>query len=206
VAKILGDPEALAAAVIRRAQHRAVEIAEDARRHAASILKSSEQESESLRRQSEDATERQVAALVRRNAARTELEARRRLTQLREEPVNRVWIASEERLRSLVKQPATYRDILKCCALRAARELGAKELVLAADPVGHELLSAKSLDQWSKEGGVQFRRAPEPAATWGGLLITAGRLRFDATFPTQLELARVTLRESVFEILSRGKA
>jgi vacuolar-type H+-ATPase subunit E/Vma4 len=205
VAKILGDPEALAAEVIRRAQHRAVEIAEQARRHAASILKSSEEESESLRRQSEDATKRQVAALARRNVARAELEARRRLTQLREEPVNRVWIASEERLQSLVKQPA-YRAILKCCALRAARELGANELVLAADPVGHELLSTESLDQWSKEAGVQFRRAPEPAATWGGLLAASGRVRFDATFPTQLELARVTLREKVFEILSGGKA
>lgn len=202
---ILGDPEALAADVIRRAQHRAVEISEEARRNAASILESAEQESESLRRQSEDATKRQVAALVRRNAARAELEARRRLIQLREAPINRVWLASEERLRNLVKQPA-YRDILKPCALRAARELGANELMLAADPVGHELLSTEWLDQWSNEAGVQFRRAPEPAATWGGLLVTSGRLRFDATFPTQLELARVALRQQVFQILSKGKA
>lgn len=205
MARILGDPEALAADVIRRVQHRAVEVAEEAHRHAASILESGKQESESLRRKSQDATERQVAALVRRNAARAELEARRRLTQLREAPINRVWLASEERLRNLVKQPA-YRDILKYCALCAARELGANELILAADPVGHELLSRESLDQWAKEAQVQFCRAAEPAATWGGLLATSGRLRFDATFQTQLELARVMLREQVFQILSKGKA
>lgn len=205
MAAILGDPEALAADVIRRAQHRAVEIAEDARRQAASALESAKQESESLRRQSERATARQVAALVRRNAARAELEARRRWIELREAPINSVWLAAEERLRNLVKQPA-YRDILKRCALRAACELGTNELTLAADPEGHELLSMETLKQWSKEAGVQFRRAPEPAAAWGGLLVTSGRLRFDATFPTQLELARVTLREHVFQILSKGKA
>lgn len=205
MAAILGDPEALAADVIRRAQHRAVEIAEKARRQAASILDRATQESESLRRQSEQATEQQVAALLRRNAARAELEARRRLIQLREVPINRVWLAAEERLRKLVKQPA-YREILKRCALRAARELGVNELMLAADPTGHELLSTESLDQWSEEAGVQFRLAPEPATTWGGLLVTSRRLRFDAMFPTQLELAQVTLREQVFQILSKGKA
>lgn len=205
MATILGDPEALVADVLRRAQHRAVEIADEARRHAASILESAKQESESLRRQSENATERQAATLARRNAARSELEAQRRLTQLREEPINRVWAGAEERLRDLVKQPA-YREILKSCALRAANELGATEFALAADPAGHELLSAETLDRWSKEGGVQFRRTTKPAATWGGLLVTSGRLRFDATFSTQLELARVRLRENVFQILSKGKA
>ena len=202
---ILGDSETLAADVIRRAQHRAVAIAEEARRQAAAILESAKQESESLRRQSEHAMEQRAAALVRKNSARAELEARRRWIELREAPINRVWLAAEERLRNLVGQPA-YGDILRLCALRAARELGANELMLAADPAGHELLSTECLDQWSKEAGVQFRPAPEPAATWGGLLVTSGRLRFDATFPTQLESARAALREQVFQILSKEKA
>jgi hypothetical protein len=69
--------------------------------------------------------------------------------------------------------------------------------------VGHELLSTEALEQWSEEAGVQFHRAKEPAATWGGLLATSGRTRFDATFPTQFSLAQVTLRERVFQILSQ---
>jgi V/A-type H+/Na+-transporting ATPase subunit E len=202
---ILGDPEALAADVIRRAQQRAVEIAEQARRQAASILEGAKQESDSLRRQSERATEQEVAALVRRNAAHAELEARRRFAQLRELPINRVWVAAEERLRNLVRQPA-YRDVLKRCALCAARELGADELILASDPVGHALLTRENLDPWSKEAGVSFRRAPEPARTWGGLLVTSGRLRFDATFPTQLQFAPLLLREQVFQVLSKEKS
>jgi vacuolar-type H+-ATPase subunit E/Vma4 len=202
VAAIFGDLEALTSEIGKRAHHRAVEIAEDARRSTAAILEGAIQESESIRRQSAEAAERQLAALVRRNAARAELEAQRRFILLREAPIDRVWQAAEERLRALVRQPI-YLDVLQRCALRAARELGVSELVLAADPVGHELLSAETLEQWSKEAGVRFRRAPEPAAAWGGLLATSGRMRFDATFPTQFALAQVTLRERVFQILSR---
>ncbi|MCU1260666.1 MAG: synthase kDa subunit [Bryobacterales bacterium] len=202
MATILGNPEALVAEVIRRAQHRAAEMAEEARRRAAAILEDAKKESDSIRRQSEQVAERQVAAVVRRNSARAQLEALRRFITLREEPIKRVWRAAEERLRQLIHQP-TYRDILKRCGLRAARELGASELVLAADPVGHRLLSKETLEQWSQEAGVQFRPAPEPATAWGGLLAASGRLRFDATFPTQLALAQTILRERVFQILSK---
>ncbi|HUA19189.1 MAG TPA: V-type ATP synthase subunit E family protein [Bryobacteraceae bacterium] len=205
MAAILGDPEALAAEVSRRAHHRAVEIAEDARRRAAAILEGAREESESIRRQSAQDRERQVAALERRNAARAELEARRRWIALREAPIQRVWQTSEQWLRAMIGQPE-YRAVLKLCALRAARELGTQELTLAADPAGHALLSVDALEQWSREAGVRFIRASEPAATWGGLLATSGRSRFDATFPTQLAAAQQALRERVFEILSKGAA
>jgi len=202
VAAILGDPEALAAEVAKRAHHRAVEIAEQTGRRAAAILEGARQECETIRRESEKAAEREVAALVRRNSARAELEALRHFVVLREAPIERVWQAAEEQLRGVVRQPA-YRDVLKSCALAAARELGVSELEIAADPVGHELLSPEILEQWSKEAGTLFHRANEPAAAWGGLLATNGRMRFDATFPTQFELARVTLRERVFQVLSQ---
>jgi vacuolar-type H+-ATPase subunit E/Vma4 len=204
VTAILGDPEALAAEVVRRAQLKAVEIAEETRRRTGAILEGAKQESESFRRQSEQAAEQEAAASARRNSARAELEAHRRLIQLREAPINHVWQTAEERLRKLIMQPE-YLDVLKHCALRAAQELGASELTLAADPAGHELLSAEILKKWSKENGNQFRRAPKPAPTWGGLLATGGRMRFDATFPTQLELARTALRENVFQILAKEK-
>ncbi len=205
MATILGDPEALAAEVSRRAHHRAVEIAEEARRRAAAIVEGAQQEADSLRRQSRQASERQVAAVVRRNEARAELEARRRFIVLREAPIDRIWRAAEERLRELVHQP-NYRDVLRRCAFRAAAELGADELVLAADPEGHKLLSTEILEQWSRDAGVRFRRAQEPAGAWGGLLATSGRSRFDATFASQLASAQATLRERVFQMLQKGEA
>ena len=202
MAAILGDPEALAAEVSRRAHHKAVEIAEEARRNSAAILQGAQEQVEAIRLQSEQAIAHQTAALQKRIAARADLEAQRRFVLLRETPIGHVWRAAEERLRSLVQRP-NYRDILKQCAFRAARELGATDLELAADPTGHPLLSPETLDRWSNEAGVRFHRAHQPAATWGGLVATCGRLRFDATFQTQLAIAQAALRERVFEILSQ---
>lgn len=203
MASILGDPEALVAEVSKRAHHRAVEIAEDSRRRAAATLDEAREESESIRRQAAQNVERQTALALKRNAALAELEAQRRFILLREAPINRVWQAAEQRLRDAVHQPV-YLDILKRCALEAARELDTGDLVLAADPIGHKLLAPDILTQWSSEAGTLFQRAPEPAATWGGLLVTSGRSRFDATFPTQLLQAQVALRDQVFQILSKG--
>lgn len=205
MATILGDPEALLAEVSRSAHHKAVEIDDDARRRAAAILEGAKEESESLRRQSEQEAQHQVEALARKNAALAELEAQRRFILLREAPMDRVWSAAEERLRHLVRQPG-YLDVLKHLALRAAQELGTGEVILAADPVGHQLLSGEILNAWSSEAGIRFRRAPEPAASWGGLLATSGRSRLDLTFSTRVAEAKATLRERVFEALTIGQA
>jgi vacuolar-type H+-ATPase subunit E/Vma4 len=173
VAAIHGDPDALIAEIRRRAQQRAVDLEEEARKGAAGVLERAKQESESILRQSELETEAKLAALRRHSAAQGELEARRQYTVLREAPIDRVWEAAESRLRNLVAQPS-YRDILQRLTLRAARELGVSDPVLADDPAG-------------------------------GLVATSGRHRFDATFVTQLALARALLRERVFEILSKDR-
>ena len=201
MAASLGDPEALVAEITRRAHQRALGLEEEARKLAAAILADAKEESESIRRRAQQEADDQLAALRRRSAAREDLEARRRIALLREEPIDRVWRATEERLHPLVQQP-DYREVLKRLAFLAAHELGATECVLAADPTGHALLVPETLEEWSKEGGCQFRRAQEPAETWGGLLATSGRARVDATFPTQLALARRVLREEVFNVLS----
>jgi vacuolar-type H+-ATPase subunit E/Vma4 len=200
---ILGDPEAFLAEVRRRAQQRAAGIEQDARQQAVAISTEAKKEAESIRHRIESEAQQETAAAVRAALDRGELEARRRQATLREEAIGRVWAAAESRLRELAAQPS-YRDVLKRLALQAARELGGIEVVLAADPASHELLSPETLGAWSSEAGVRFRRAPAPADTWGGLLATCGRNRVDATFPTRLASAQALLRERVFELLSGG--
>lgn len=202
---ILGDPEALVAEVSRRAHQKAVAIEDAAHRKTQTIMDAAKQEAESIRRQSEGDLQRQMEALTRRNTARADLEAQRRFILLREAPIDRVWREAEQRLRELVHQPG-YVTALHRLALEAARELDATELELAADSAGHQLLSAEILEDWSKQAGVQFRRAPHAAAAWGGLIATNGRRRFDATFPARLEQAQLGLRERVFDLLSKGNA
>lgn len=201
MAEILGDWEALIAEIRRRAQHRALEREEDASKRSAAILADAGERRASIERQLKQQGGLQLAALLRRNRAHGELEARRRFAILREEPINQVWQEAEARLRALVTQPE-YREVLQSLAMLAVRELGARELVLATDPAGHALLTPEILEQWSKEAQVQFVRAQSPAATWGGLLATSGRNRFDATFPTRLAEAQRALRERVFDALT----
>ena len=212
MAEILGDWEALIAEIKRRAQHRALEKEEDANKRSEAILTDAGQRRVSIVRQLEQEAGLQLAALVRRSRAKGELEARRHFAILREQPIDQVWREAEARLRALVPRPE-YRDVLHGLAMLAVRELGGPaglmasrpgggELVLAADPAGHALLTPEILERWSREAQVQFVRAQNPAATWGGLLATSGRNRFDATFPTRLAEAQRALRERVFEVLT----
>jgi vacuolar-type H+-ATPase subunit E/Vma4 len=204
VAEILGDWEALTAEIKRRAQHRALEQEKDTSQRSAAILTEAGERRATILRRLEQESELQLAAMIRRSSAKGELEARRRFAILREQPIDQVWQDAEARLRALVAQPE-YLDVLQRLALLAARELGAGEFVLSADPVGHSLLTPEVLEQWSARAKVKFVRAQHPADTWGGLLATSGRSRFDATFPTRLVVARRTMRERVFEALTEGQ-
>ena len=202
---ILGDPEALVAEVSHRAHQKAVQIAEDARRRSAAIVEGAQKESQTIRRDAMLDAERQTAALLRRNAARAELESQRHFIQKREQPIERLWCTAEERLRGIMKGP-DYADDLKRLAFRAAHDLGTKELMLASDAVGHRLLTDDLLERWSQESGVRFQRATQPGARWGGLIAVSGRMRVDFSFATRLAFARAGLRERVFEILNREHA
>lgn len=198
---ILGDPEALVAEVSRRAHQKAVQIAEDTRRRSAAILEGAQKESEAIRRGAALDAERQSVALLRRNAARAELESQRRFIEKREQPIERVWRAAEDRVRGLMKEPG-YGEVLKRLAFRAAQELGAKQVTLASDGTGHALLTDDLLDRWSQESGVRLERAARPIAAWGGLIATSGRARLDLSFAARIASARAGLRERVFALLN----
>jgi vacuolar-type H+-ATPase subunit E/Vma4 len=201
MATILGDPEALVAEVGRRAHQKAVEIAEDARRRAAAILDGAGKESAAIRSAATLDAERQTSALLRRNAARAELESQRRVIEKREQPIERVWRAAEDRLRGLMKEPG-YAEILKRLAFRAAHDLCTKQLTLSSDTIGYGLLTDDVLERWSQESGVRSERAAHPAPCWGGLIAMSGRARLDFSFAARLASARAGLRERVFELLN----
>jgi vacuolar-type H+-ATPase subunit E/Vma4 len=199
---ILGDVEALVAEILRHAHQCAVELDEQAKKQVSSILSQAQQETESVRARAEQETAEALKSLDRRSKAQGELEAHRRFASLREDPLDGVWAAAADRLRSLTSEPC-YIEVLKHLAMTAARELARNNIVLAADPRGHELLTAERLKDWSAEAQVEFQRSPAPAPAWGGLLATSGRTRINATYSHRLALAKTVLREGVFDILTR---
>jgi vacuolar-type H+-ATPase subunit E/Vma4 len=201
-AAILGDPDALVAEISRRARQRAVSLEAEAQHQISTILDQAQKDCESIRAQEERETAAALESIAQRSKAQGELGARREFTLRREALLDRVWAGAEERLRNLTRESQPYLEILKQLALRGARELGGAEILLAADPVGHPLLTPDRLKEWSAEVHVEFRRAGQAAQTWGGLLATRGRTRFNASFPHQLAAARDSLRERVFQILT----
>jgi len=172
VAGILGDWVALIAEIKRRAQHRALEREEDASKRTSAILAEANERRATMLRRLEQESELELAAMIRRNSAKGELEARRRFTILREQPIDQVWQDAEARLRALVAQPE-YLDVLQRLALLAARELGPGEFVLSGDPVGHSL-HARGAETVVREGASEICLR---AASCGCLGRTAGYQR-----------------------------
>lgn len=200
--EVLGDVGELVAVIRRTAQQEALNIAAESERQAQAILGKATAQADQIRTSALAQAQSRADQESRRLLARAALAAQRERLQAREELLARIWQSSEQELRALTAQPE-YEHVLHRLALAAARSLAAGAVVLAADPVGHALLAPARLAAWSSAAEVQFRRAAEPAATWGGLIASddGGRRQIDATFPTRLALAQEELRERVAELL-----
>ncbi len=163
MAAILGDPEALAAEVSRRAHHRAVEIAEDARRRAAAILEGAKRgvriDPAAIRGGGSNASWPRWTGEMPRAPNWKPGTA---FICLREAPIDRVWHAAEEQLRRSRRAAGLSRIFSSAARCVPPANWASSELVLAADPVGHELLSAETLEQWSQRGR---RRVPPRAGS-----------------------------------------
>ena len=135
--------------------------------------------------------------------AQVALEVLRRRLVARELLLDQVWAEAERQLRELPGE-ALYLEVLHRLALSAARVLGQGAIVLAADAVGHNLLTPPLLAEWSEGVEVCFVRAEQPAPIWGGLLArdVDARRQIDASFATRLALARAELREQVAKVLA----
>ena len=197
----MGELGGFLAEIRRQAQQRALAIEQEAEKQASAILAETASQIQQSAGEVDRKAARQAEQEARQIRARGELEARRLLLTSRETLLERVWKQAEARLRALVHSP-NYRDVLKRLALEAAGELAEREITLAADATGHDLLTPEVLESWSAESGITFRRSAQPAAAWGGLLASSGRIQCDNTFATRLALTSKTRREDVFQLLT----
>ena len=199
--EVIGELGGFLAEIRRQAQQRVMAIEQEAEKQASAILAEAASRIQQSAAEMDRKAARQTEQEARQIRARGELEARRLLLTRREALLEGVWKQAEARLRALV-QSQNYREVLKRLALEAAGELAECEIILAADPVGHDLLTPELLESWSAESGITFRRSAQPAAAWGGLLATSGRMQCDNTLATRLALTSQTRREDVFQLLT----
>ena len=197
MAEVIGDVDELISIIGRTAQQAALNVEVDAQRQVQEQLEQARADAQQLQGRILQQAQKQ-AAEVRRLQAQAALDAQRLRLQTREALLEQVWAAAEQRLRALPDR-AEYLLVLQRLALAAAQILGAGTLRLIADPKGHALLTPERLATWRGATAVTFVRAPTPGAQWGGLLAIHedGRRQVDATFATQLALARTQLREQV---------
>lgn len=198
MAEVIGDVDELISIIGRTAQQAALNVEVDAQRQVQEQLDQARADAQQLQGRILQQAQKQAAEARRRLQAQAALDAQRLRLQTREALLEQVWAAAEQRLRALPDR-AEYLLVLQRLALAAAQILGAGTLRLVADPKGHALLTPERLATWRGATAVTFVRAPTPGAQWGGLLAIHedGRRQVDATFATQLALARTQLREQV---------
>jgi vacuolar-type H+-ATPase subunit E/Vma4 len=202
MAQIVGDLDELTGLIRRSARQEALDVEAAARRRAQQVQEEARTKAAALRAEILAAVGQEAAVERRRMLARAALDAQHRRLVAREELSDQVWTEAERNLRALPGQPG-YDEVLRRLALAAARALGRDTVVVASDAVGHALLTAERLAEWSAAAPARFMRAEQPASIWGGLLAWDVDLRrqVDASFATRLALARSEIREEVAEIL-----
>ncbi len=206
---IIGDLDDLITTIHHAARGESRTKQTEAERQAEKTLAEARQQAERTRQEILDRARAQAEAKRRQLLAGAVLTARHNYLTGREELLNQVWQRAEQHLRSLPDEADTYADVLGQLARLAVHTLGPGQLILAADPKGHDLLTEERLETWSQEASdafeapVSFERAARPADTWGGLVVTAakGRRGVDATFPARLEMAKDEIREMIFKRL-----
>jgi V/A-type H+-transporting ATPase subunit E len=208
MSEVIGDLEDLLEAIRLTAHGRAKDKETQAEHRADRIVKQAQQEADQLHEQILRQGHAQAQAERRQRLAEAAQQAQSQRLRAREEILQEVWEKAEAQLRDLVDSD-DYATVLRQLAWLAVRTLGAGDLILAADPRGHELLSQDRLDSWSEEASdafgtaVSFERAAKPADTWGGLIATQkqGKEQMDAWFAVRLEIAHSELRDEISQRL-----
>jgi V/A-type H+/Na+-transporting ATPase subunit E len=183
------------------ALQQAQKIKDAAQANAETILAKNKKQAQSEAEQQRE----QIMADARHQTIQTQLDAR-------EKVLEQVWQDAEKKLREVVES-SSYEQVLKQLALLAIQTIGSGQIQLAADPIGHKLLTESKLKHWSTEATkssgkeVTFTKVDQPLDTWGGLIATnqSAKKRLDARFPQRLKFAEDELRDAIFAELT-GKS
>jgi V/A-type H+-transporting ATPase subunit E len=191
--------EQLAQAVLAQAKAEAKKIKATAEAAAHQLVDDAERQA---KRRQEDAAVAEAARVERQNAfvlAATRLEARRRILEAREQLVDRVFTAVEQRLRAIRKDPA-YPRVLTKLVDEGVSALEGETLIVAVGSEDHNIAS-QALSAATTAGGRIEVRADEHIH--GGCVVTQsdGRALYDNSFSSILERHRPRLRALVADTL-----
>jgi len=193
--------EQLAHAVVAQAEAEAKKIREGAEATARHLIAEAELRAN---RQREKAAAANAARVTRHSVsalAATHLEARREVLRAREECIDRVFVAVEERLEALRREPAYGRVLVSLVREAAAALEGDGELIVEVSAADYELarqvLNAAAID--SRRVAVRS----DERLVRGGCIVRQpdGRALYDNTFGSIVARHRLRLRAAIAEML-----
>ena len=177
--------EALLAKLDEDAARERAAVLEEAEERAARIREETERELARKRRQALDASRSEASATVRAESARGRAEARRMLFQAREEVLDRVRRATEERIAEGARDEA-YRSALPGELAKALARAPEGPLRLEAPPPLLDTLRDALAGREEADGPVDVA-AEETMGTGFVVVADEGRVEIDATLSARLD-------------------
>ena len=185
-ARILADAETEAAAIRAQAGEKAAQLRADYDRRI-------ELEQQRLTAEAQAEADKQLE----RDQGAARMAARRQLLETKQALVDAAFRQAEQQLLSLPTAEYT-----KLCAQLAARASasGSEELIFS--PADREAVGAQVTERANAlKPGAAFRLSAETRETGGGVVLKAGDIEYNCTFPAQLRALRQSMAAETASVL-----
>jgi V/A-type H+-transporting ATPase subunit E len=191
----------------------ATEILEDVKKEAQGIIRGAEKEAQEILEKGKENAEKTYAELLadakskgenrkRKMKSSTEVEVRNRLLRAKEELVNTTFDEALSRLNEFV-QTKSYQNHLLKLIQEAVKQIDSDTLVIYVNSKDREWLLDGDLDRLSEKLKVKLILADEAENCIGGCIVKTpdGKMSYDNTFESRLQLLRPVLRVRIAKML-----
>lgn len=197
--------EMLARAILTEARDEADQIKADAKEKADAIRRRAQEQAEAERKAILDRARQEAERLRGQAVATAQLKARSSQLTHREQLLERVFKAVQEKLTDVQNRP-DYDEITAMLLREALSELRVDAAQVRADETTQKVLKKGVLREISKDLNVEFKDG-DVLEEGTGIVVDAndGRVHYDNTLETRLRRLQGVLRSSVYQVLTGEK-
>jgi V/A-type H+/Na+-transporting ATPase subunit E len=193
--------ESLSRAMESEAKAEAEQIRTNAQAKADEIRQRAQQQAETVRKEILARAQQEADRLRGQVIATTQMKARTLELEHREKLLDSVFDAARKQLSS-IEQWSEYNQIALKLLQESVQQLGAGKVRVRADDLTQKALAKQTLEQLSKDAGVEISLGKPLDQGLGIVSETAdGHLQFDNTLETRLDRLQNGLRSPVYRIL-----
>ena len=200
------DIEMLARAILTEAREEADQLKADAQEKADAIRKRAQEQADAERKAILDRAQEDAERLRSQSLATAQLKARSTRLTHREQLLDRVFKAVQEKLAE-VRNRADYDEIVAMLLREALTQLKVDKAIVRADETTQKVLKKGALREISRELNGEFKDG-DVLEEGTGIVVDAadGKLHYDNTLETRLRRLQGTLRSAVYQMLTGEKA